>query len=168
MDVIDSSKQVVESISGNISHMAVNETKNQQLTMNYKVPNYTGKYTLRAYVEAFDGDTIRSNDTLERQFDCKVDDTPVRDAERLGWTLGQNIPNPAGNTTRIPFNLPQAGEVTLTVMGANGQVIHRQTVQGEAGSNSLDLNASDWAAGVYYYTMEYCGQRITRKMNIAR
>ena len=124
--------------------------------------------TLRAYVEAFDGDTIRSNDTLERQFDCKFDDTPVRDAERLGWTLGQNIPNPAGNTTRIPFNLPQAGEVTLTVMGANGQVIHRQTVQGEAGSNSLDLNASDWAAGVYYYTMEYCGQRITRKMNIAR
>ena len=168
VDVIDSSKQVVESISGNISHMAVNETKNQQLTMNYKVPNYTGKYTLRAYVEAFDGDTIRSNDTLERQFGCKVDDTPVRDAERLGWTLGQNIPNPAGNTTRIPFNLPQAGEVTLTVMGANGQVIHRQTVQGEAGSNSLDLNASDWAAGVYYYTMEYRRQRITRKMNITR
>ncbi|MBR5665937.1 MAG: T9SS type A sorting domain-containing protein, partial [Bacteroidales bacterium] len=57
---------------------------------------------------------------------------------------------------------------TLTVMGANGQVFQRQTVQGEAGSNSLDLNASNWAAGVYYYTMEYCGQRITRKMNIAR
>ena len=168
VDVVNNSGQVVESISENISHMAVNETKNHQFTMNYKVPDYTGKYTLKAYVEAFAGDTIRSNDTLAKQFSCYRDSVGIRDAERLDWSLGQNIPNPATELTAIPFSLPQAGEATLTVMTANGQVIHRRTIQAEAGENRIELDASGWAAGVYYYTMEYRGQRITRKMNIIK
>ncbi|MBR4492450.1 MAG: T9SS type A sorting domain-containing protein, partial [Bacteroidales bacterium] len=84
------------------------------------------------------------------------------------WSLGQNIPNPATEMTAIPYTLPQSGLVRISVMTANGQIIHRQEIQGEAGANRLDLNTADWAAGIYYYTMEYCGQRITRKMNIAR
>ena len=53
-------------------------------------------------------------------------------------------------------------------MAANGQVIFRQESEAEAGSNRIGIDASNWAAGVYYYTMEYRGQRITRKMNITR
>jgi hypothetical protein len=70
--------------------------------------------------------------------------------------------------TVIPFPLPQEGQVRLSVMTANGQVVYRQEIQGEAGSNRLELNTADWASGLYYYTMEYRGQRITRKMNITR
>ena len=144
VDVVNDSNRVVESISENISHMAVNETKNHQFTMTYRVPDYTGQYTLRAYVEAFAGDTIQSNDTLAKQFSCYRDSVGIRDAERLDWSLGQNIPNPATELTAIPFSLPQAGE------------------------NRIELDASGWAAGIYYYSMEYKGQRLTRKMNIVR
>jgi hypothetical protein len=56
----------------------------------------------------------------------------------------------------------------MSVMTANGQVIFRQEVRAEAGENRFELDASDWAAGIYYYSMEYRGQRITRKMNITR
>ncbi|MBO7464556.1 MAG: T9SS type A sorting domain-containing protein, partial [Bacteroidales bacterium] len=168
VEVVNDSNRVVENISEMISHMAVNETKMHDFTMTYKVPNYTGKYTLRAYVEAFDGDSIRSNDTLARQFRCYRDSVGIRDAEQLDWNLGQNIPNPASSVTAIPFTLPQAGQVRLSVMTANGQVILKEEIQGEAGGNRLELNTADWASGLYYYTMEYRGQRITRKMNIAR
>ena len=92
----------------------------------------------------------------------------IRNVEQLDWSLGQNIPNPAGNVTVLPFTLPQEGMVHISVMTANGQVIYRQELQGEAGGNRLELNTSDWASGLYYYSMEYRGQRITRKMNIAR
>ena len=34
--------------------------------------------------------------------------------------------------------------------------------------NSVSFNASDIAGGIYYYSMEYQGQRIVRKMNIVR
>ncbi|MBR4512626.1 MAG: T9SS type A sorting domain-containing protein, partial [Bacteroidales bacterium] len=151
-----------------ISHMAVNETLNHDFTMTYKVPDYTGKYTLKAYVEAFDGDTIQSNDTIAKQFRCYRDSVGIRDAEQLDWNLGQNIPNPTGAVTAIPFTLPQAGTVRISVMAANGQVIFRQESEAEAGGNRIEVDASDWAAGVYYYTMEYRGQRITRKMTVTR
>ncbi len=168
VDVVNDSNRVVESISENISHMAVNETKNHQFTMTYKVPNYTGQYTLRAYVEAFDGDNIRSNDTIARQFRCYRDSVGIREITDLDWQLGQNIPNPATEITAIPFTLPQEGTVRLSVMTANGQVIHRQEIQGEAGGNRLELNTADWTSGIYYYTMEYRGQRITKKLTVTR
>ena len=168
VDVVNDSNRVVESISEMISHMDVNESMNHDFTTTYSVPNYTGKYTLRAYVKAFDGDSIRSNDTIAKQFRCFRDSVGIRDAEQLDWNLGQNIPNPASNVTAIPFTLPQAGTVRISVMTANGQVIYRQETEAEAGSNRIEVDASDWAAGVYYYTMEYRGQRITRKMNITR
>ena len=166
--VVNDSNRVVESISEMISHLAINETRNHAFTMTYKVPDYTGKYTLRAYVEANSGDTIQSNDTLSKEFACYRDSVGIREVTELDWSLGQNIPNPASEVTAIPFTLPQAGQVRLSIMSANGQVICRQEIQGEAGSNRLELNTGNWAGGLYYYTMEYRGQRITRKMNIIK
>jgi hypothetical protein len=121
VEVVNDSNRVVESISENISHMAINETKNHAFTMTYKVPNYTGRYTLRAYVEAYSGDTIQSNDTLAKQFSCYRDSVGIADAEQLDWSLGQNIPNPASAVTAIPFTLPQAGQVRISVRAANGR-----------------------------------------------
>jgi hypothetical protein len=168
VDVVNDSNRVVERISETISRMEANETLNHDFTMTYEVPDYTGKYTLKAYVEAIDGDSIQSNDTLARQFRCYRDSVGIREITDLDWQLGQNIPNPATEITAIPFTLPQEGTVRLSVMTANGQVIHRQEIQGEAGGNRLELNTADWTSGIYYYTMEYRGQRITRKMNIIR
>ena len=168
VDVVNDSNRVVESISENISHMAVNETKNHQFTMTYKVPNYTGQYTLRAYVEAFDGDSIHSNDTLARQFRCYRDSVGIRSIAQYDWSLGQNIPNPTGSEAVIPFRLPQDDEVVFCIMTANGQVVHRRTIQAVAGENRITLDASGWAAGIYYYSMEYKGQRIVRKMSVVR
>ena len=168
VDVVNDSNRVVESISENISHMAVNETKNHQFTMTYRVPNYTGQYTLRAYVEAFDGDSIRSNDTLARQFRCYRDSVGVCNVEQLDWSLGQNIPNPAGDGAVIPFRLPQDDEVVFCIMTANGQIVHRRTIQAVAGENRITLDASGWAAGIYYYSMEYKGERKVRKMSVVR
>ena len=168
VDVINDSNRVVESISENISHMAVNETNKHAFTMNYKVPNYTGKYTLKAYVEAFDGDTIQNNDTLSKEFACYRDSVGIREVTELDWSLGQNIPNPATEVTTIPFTLPQDGRVRLSIMSANGQVIYSKEVDAIAGGNRIELDASGWTSGLYYYSMEFRGQRITRKMTVTR
>ena len=168
VEVVNDSNRVVESISEMISHLAENETRNHAFTMTYKVPNYTGKYTLKAYVEAYSGDTIRSNDTLARQFRCYRDSVGIREVTDLDWSLGQNIPNPASEITTIPFTLPQDDEVVFCIMTANGQVVHRRTIQAVAGENRITLDISGWAAGIYYYSMEYKGQRIVRKMSVVR
>ena len=58
--------------------------------------------------------------------------------------------------------------VTLTVMSANGQMLYTAQVEAEAGNNSYELNVGDLAAGIYYYAMEYKGQRLVRKMNVVK
>ena len=165
--LIDNSYQAIDTLTEIISGLAIQENRLVAFTQSYSVPNYTGKYMLRAYVDKLADDPIQSNDTLLKSFEC-TEKVGIRNVEQLGWSLGQNIPNPATEMTAIPYTLPQSGLVRISVMTANGQIIHRQEIQGEAGANRLDLNTADWAAGIYYYTMEYCGQRITRKMNIAR
>ena len=168
LNVTDASQTVLESISETINALKANETKDYTFTMNYKVPNYTGQYTLKAYVEAYEGDEVRGNDTLAKQFNSTKDSTGIRDAESLNWNMEQNVPNPAAYVTRIPYTLPQEGIVTFRVMGAEGKLIYRHSFQSEAGQQALELNTSDWADGIYYYSMEYQGQRIVRKMTISR
>ena len=168
VDVIDTSNTVVESISDVVNSLSANETKDVTFTMSYKVPDYNGKYTLKAYVEAVDGDTIQQNDTLAKVFDCTKDSTAIRDAQRLDWSMGQNIPNPSANVTRIPYNVPQAGVIVFSVMSANGQLLHREEIQAEAGNGRVELQVSSYANGIYYYSMEYQGQRIVRKMSVTR
>ena len=163
--LIDNSYQAIDTLTEIISGLAIQENRLVAFTQSYSVPNYTGKYMLRAYVEKLAADPVQTNDTLLKSFEC-LEKVGIRNAEQLDLNMGQNIPNPATEVTAIPFTLPQSGLVRISVMTANGQIVHRQEIQGEAGANSLELNTADWAAGIYYYTMEYRGQRITRKMNI--
>jgi hypothetical protein len=53
-------------------------------------------------------------------------------------------------------------------MGMNGQVLYREEIAAEAGNGDIRVNLSDLAAGVYYYSVEYRGERIVRKMNVVR
>ena len=165
--LIDSSYQAIDTLSETVGSLAVLDTQEIQFTNSYAVPNYTGKYMLKAYVEKLESDPVQTNDTLLKSFEC-LEKVGIRNAEKLDWNMGQNIPNPASDVTAIPFNMPQEGRVRFSVMTANGQLIYKQEIQAEAGDNRLELNTGEWASGLYYYSMEYRGQRITRKMNIVR
>ena len=50
----------------------------------------------------------------------------------------------------------------------NGQVLYKESLQAEAGSNEWTVDVTALSAGIYYYSMEYQGQRIVKKMQIAR
>jgi hypothetical protein len=75
--------------------------------------------------------------------------------ETDGFTLGQNIPNPATNSTRIDYIIPEAGEVIFHVHSISGQLLYSKTIEAERGTNTLELNTSTFASGVYYYSIEY-------------
>ena len=168
VDVQDASKTVVESITENLSVLGTNETKDYTFAMTYKVPDYTGQYSLKAYVTAYNGDSIQHNDTISATFDCFRDSTGIRYAADANWSLGQNIPNPASSVTRIPYSIPQEDVMVFSVMSANGQLLHREQLNGETGERYIELNVSDYASGIYYYSVEYQGQRVVRKMNVVR
>jgi hypothetical protein len=81
----------------------------------------------------------------------------IADDNQDDFSLGQNIPNPAGSTTTIPFSIAEPGEVTLMVHDINGKVVTQQIRRGHAGENTLLLDLSGYAPGIYSYSLHYRG-----------
>lgn len=84
--------------------------------------------------------------------------TTVQEPDALlpeAYTLNQNYPNPFNPSTTISFKIPDAVPVLLQVYNIMGH--HIATLidgQREAGTHVVNFDASDLAAGVYYYRLE--------------
>jgi Secretion system C-terminal sorting domain len=85
------------------------------------------------------------------------------------YVLYQNYPNPFNPTTTIKFNLPQAGEVNLTVYNVLGQkVMTLANGMLEAGFHSVEFNASNLASGTYIYRLQALNFVQTKKMILVK
>jgi hypothetical protein len=86
--------------------------------------------------------------------------------------LARPAPNPAGSATRIAFDLPRAGRVTLALFDASGRRV-RTIVEGnrEAGAYTLEVPARDDAehalqAGLYFVRLTASGATLTQRLSI--
>ena len=111
--------------------------------------------------DAVQQNQAKSNDCCEKISNL------MGDAEKLGKqsSLEQNVPNPFQDVTQIDYNLATNGEVRLIITNELGQPIET-LVNGEmsSGQHSVRWNASNQAPGVYYYTLYFNGDLITKKM----
>jgi hypothetical protein len=85
-----------------------------------------------------------------------------------GFHMGQNHPNPAVESTRIPFNLDQASEVRFEVYDIAGKLV-RTINKGQvaAGNQFIQMEVNDLDAGIFSYTMIVDGKfTSTKKMVI--
>ena len=80
--------------------------------------------------------------------------------------LGQNIPNPTNGNTIIRYSVPTGGQVNVSIRNLLGQTMYTTSLQAAQGINTLEVNVSDWADGVYYYSFEFNGERLIRKMTV--
>ena len=86
------------------------------------------------------------------------------------YVLYQNYPNPFNPETRISYQLPRAGQVSLVIFNVTGQVV-RRLVDGDQtpGSHVLTWNGVDElgrpvASGIYFYQLIAGEFREVRKM----
>jgi hypothetical protein len=130
----------------------------------YIVPD-SAVYYIRVYLSSVDN--YPENDTLfEQRTTTTVDITSIATADNL--TLGQNIPNPAANATRIDYSIPEADEVIFELYSISGQLLYSRTIEAVKGKQSLEINTSTLSSGIYFYTVEYRGQRLVKRMSVNR
>lgn len=81
------------------------------------------------------------------------------------YILSQNYPNPFNPTTTIRYALPEMAEVRLEVYNTLGQRL-AVLVQGHqpAGWHSVQLDASRWASGTYFYRLQAGDRVMTKKL----
>jgi hypothetical protein len=81
------------------------------------------------------------------------------------FSLFQNYPNPFNPTTDVSFNLPYTADYELSIYNVNGQLVKTFAGTGEAGTVTVQWNASNLASGVYLYRLVADGRPIaTKKM----
>jgi len=91
--------------------------------------------------------------------------TPITSVVPDKYTLSQNYPNPFNPTTKINFSLPKSGLVTLKIFDVLGREVSILINEVKnAGSYSVDFNASSLSSGMYYYRLESNGFMDTKKM----
>lgn len=81
------------------------------------------------------------------------------------FSLMQNFPNPFNPTTRISYSVPASTHVILKVYDSNGSEV-TTLINGnqEAGNHIVNFNASNFASGIYYYTITAGSFSDTKKM----
>ncbi len=99
----------------------------------------------------------------------KYIDTPlgVGDAgsEAVKFELSQNYPNPFNPTTNIKFTIAKQGDYQLVVYNLLGEkVAVLMSGSLEQGSHEVMFNASNLASGIYIYSLQGEGLKITKKM----
>ncbi|MDR0605151.1 MAG: T9SS type A sorting domain-containing protein [Bacteroidales bacterium] len=160
----DLNGQILNMLAGTISKVEHSSNRIFTFTEKYTVPN-DSVYCIRVYLN--NADNYPEDDTLFVTRRTNYNNVGIASLRTTNsFTLGQNIPNPATNSTRINYSIPEAGEVVFHVHSISGQLLYSKTINTEHGTNSIELNTNTFAAGVYFYSMEYKGQRLVKQLII--
>lgn len=77
-------------------------------------------------------------------------------------------PNPATTSTFLSFSIAEKNKVSVNVYDVLGNLVSNlsQSNEFEKGSNTISLNTSDLASGIYYITLDMNGSKETKKLVI--
>ncbi len=71
------------------------------------------------------------------------------------YSLSQNYPNPFNPTTIIRYSIPEQAHVNLTIYNISGQCVDILVNQSqEPGCYSVQLDASEFVSGIYFYRIQ--------------
>jgi DUF1680 family protein len=148
--LIDDVKLVTENITGKWN---VSEFKNVE----YLIPDsmLTGKVNIRVKFQAPSAGYAGGAFYIRLLRQETTTDIKNNINQPHFFKLNQNYPNPFNPTTTITFALPKACTVKLKVYDTVGRLITTLIDKKlEAGSHTVDFNASNLASGIYFYLLK--------------
>jgi len=93
----------------------------------------------------------------------EISSTPAK------FNLSQNYPNPFNPSTSIRFSIPQSGNVKLDVFNTLGQkVASILNEQMNAGTHSVEFDASELVSGVYLYRISAANYTQSKRMMLIK
>ena len=112
---------------------------------------------------------VRNNGKISRYGTPISGITVVSNEIPSSYSVSQNYPNPFNPTTKINFALPKSGLVSMKVYDILGKEV--ATLVNEvknAGSYTVDFNASSLTSGMYFYKVSVNGFSEVKKMMLIK
>ncbi len=144
--------------------LATGQSTDFVFTQKYKFP-FLGYYYLCSYADMVD-DGYRENDTVCIRLESHYMDVPELNPD--GFTVMQNIPNPASSITQIQCYLPHPGAMEFEMMNSLGQAVMKKTYQVSGQEYLIELDVKDVPPGVYSYSVTFDGKRLTKKLVVCQ
>jgi hypothetical protein len=113
------------------------------------------------------GDAVPLNNQYCKNFTGVVC-TGIDEPANRTFLLYQNVPNPTRRSTTISYQIPNDGKIELRLLNMVGQQLLTIVQESTSGYHSIELDLGDLAQGVYYYSITYNNQPLTRKLIISR
>ncbi len=151
-------------------------TQNTNLTTGATIFNLTLRTDQSSYDDVFmfniDGESMMG-DADARILDNALITIPKVKISQAGFVLGDNYPNPFSQSTEIPYTLPEAGKVNITVYNAVGETVATiVNAEQAAGNYMVTFDGNNLPQGVYMYRVVVTGEHrnfeATRRMVISR
>ncbi len=127
------------------------------------------RYKISA-VDLYNDESVKSDFVSIKGHSFIPDNIPSENEVPHKFSLEQNYPNPFNPTTAIKFDLPQNTFVTLKVYNAIGQVV-AELVSNEyknAGRYNINFDGSNFASGIYFYSLEAGTFKDIKKMILVK
>jgi hypothetical protein len=95
--------------------------------------------------------------------------TPISATVPKQYNLSQNYPNPFNPVTKISYDIPKSGFVTIKIYDVIGKEIATLVNETKsAGKYIVDFDGSSFASGTYFYRLETNGFAATKKMMLIK
>jgi len=79
--------------------------------------------------------------------------------------VSQNFPNPAYGATAFNITLSEKSDITVQVTDLIGKVVYSTSRSNAAsGIHTIQMNTYNWNDGIYFYTVQAQGQKITKQI----
>lgn len=127
----------------------------------------TGTWHLSATVDAYvGGSTTPIPEHINYYKITILNATGIQTLDMTKFDVGQNIPNPFDQKTKIIFTTPTASTMTLSIYNVLGRLMLQSKFQSEKGYNSYELSANNFPSGIYMYSLSNGKSSITKRMII--
>ncbi len=126
-------------------------------------PGGVNRVEITWWVEASDGElSVESSERWSLIVEMPTSIRSIEEQPPVEFSLSRNYPNPFNPSTRIDIVLPHTAEVRLSVSDASGRLL-AVLLSGQlpAGRHSVSWVAHDLATGLYIFTLEAEGRRLT-------
>lgn len=83
------------------------------------------------------------------------------------FSVSQNYPNPVHGDYSVQVGMPSNGKVSVRVTDILGNVVAVSEHSLSKGNNKLNLSRGNLQAGVYFYTVTFGSEKLTRRMIVS-
>jgi hypothetical protein len=92
--------------------------------------------------------------------------TGIKSAEQFGAI--SMYPNPAQTETNVKIDAVESGDVTISVVNSLGQTVSVKKVAVETGSNTVNIETKNFAAGIYNVVIDTPNGSTVKKLTVSK